>query len=63
MNILSLRDNVLTLNPESGVSATASNYKSPKFVKLERINSHKCRNRNLHLDLNQTVEYFRFQEA
>ena len=51
MNILSLRDNVLTLNPVSGLSSTASNYKSPKFVKLERINGHKCRNRNLHLDL------------
>ena len=62
MNILSLKDNVLTLNLVSGLSLTASNYKPPKFVKLERINGHKCRNRNLHLDLINLWNILDFKE-
>ena len=62
MNILSLKDNVLTLNLVSSLSLNPSNYKSPKFVKLERINGHKCRNINSSLDLVKLWNILSFKE-
>ena len=62
VNVLTSKGNVKTLNPVSSLIQNPWNYNSPKFFNFARINGHKCRNRNLSLDLTKLWNILGFKE-